>query len=54
MSHSKASPTRTPVGEPVAESAQPTGQTRRELLLWNYTEVSDELDAHLASEPSVG
>jgi len=39
-------------GEPVAESAQPTGRTRREVLLWNYTEVSDALDAHLASQPT--
>jgi hypothetical protein len=39
-------------GEPLAESAQPTGQTRREVLLWNYTEISDTLDTYLSSQPS--
>ena len=35
-------------GTIIAGSEEPTGQTRRAVLVWNYQEVSDELDATLS------
>lgn len=36
-----------PEGKLIAGSAQPTGGTRREVLVWNYDEIRNELEAHL-------
>ncbi|HTZ65210.1 MAG TPA: hypothetical protein VMB51_13995 [Solirubrobacteraceae bacterium] len=36
-------------GRPIAGSARPTGGTRRDVLVWNYDEISTELDAFLCS-----
>jgi len=35
-------------GSPIAGSARPTGQSRRSVLVWNYDEVAQELDAFLS------
>lgn len=35
-------------GNPIPGSAQPTGKSRREVLVWNYDEVRQELDDFLS------
>ena len=35
-------------GSQIAGSARPTGQSRRSVLVWNYDEVAQELDAFLS------
>jgi hypothetical protein len=41
-------PSEDAAGNLIADSAQETGQPRRAVLVWNYDELSDELDAALS------